>query len=151
VERADLLKAAAAFLAAALPGRLPILTSLRCLRCFNYDAPDAGAAVLNLSRTLGRDLTEQLCPEIWSNSMARLILHLLPCCLAALLPYCLTALLPYCLTSFMPCCLLYALTAYLIFELPTWSTRNEFLFSLPPGSPRTSNTTILGNGPLRMD
>jgi hypothetical protein len=94
VERADLLKAAAAFLAAALPGRLPILTSLRCLRCFNYDAPDAGAAVLNLSRTLGRDLTEQLCPEIWSNSMARLILHLLPCCLTALLPYVLNALLP---------------------------------------------------------
>ena len=102
MERADLLKAAAAFLAAALPGRLPILTSLRCLRCFNYDAPDAGAAVLNLSRTLGRDLTEQLCPEIWSNSMARLILHLLPCCLAALLPYCLTALLPYVLHALLP-------------------------------------------------
>ena len=105
MERADLLKAAAAFLAAALPGRLPILTSLRCLRCFNYDAPDAGAAVLNLSRTLGRDLTETALPrnlEQLNGSLNTALAALLPCCLAALLPYCLTALLPYVLNALLP-------------------------------------------------
>jgi hypothetical protein len=39
MEQADLLKAAAAFLAAALPGRLPIVTSFNYVGC---DAPDTG-------------------------------------------------------------------------------------------------------------